>query len=141
MDMPEIEAREETKDEEAPPSAALPQEPPRTNFEFERRESVIEDGEVVPIEKFKWMQRLLCLITFLLVLQTIRILGMSKNIGLDHKSYLENNGMKKGFKVANELLTNGFRLVKTKDLSPATMWPFMIGSKIGDDKVFNTFPP
>ena len=54
MDMPEIEVREEAKDEEAaPPSAVSPQEPPRTNFEFERRESVVEEGEVVAIEKFK----------------------------------------------------------------------------------------
>ena len=141
MDMPEIEAREETKDEEAPPSAAPPLEPPRTNFEFERRESVVEDGEVVAIEKFKWMQRLLCLITFLLVLQTIRILGMSQNTGRDHQSYLTDRNIGKGFKVANELLANGFRLVKTENLSPATMFPFMIGSKIGDDKIYNTFPP
>jgi len=141
VDMPEIEAREETKDEEAPPSAVPPQEPPRTNFEFERRESVVEDGEVVAIEKFKWMQRLLCLITFLLVVQTLRILGMSRNNGRDHQSYLANNRMRKGFKVANEVLANGFRLVKTEDLSPGNMWPFMVGSKIGDDKIYNTFPP
>ena len=55
VSMPEIEAREEIKEEEAVPRAVLSQEPPRTNFEFERREIVVEEGEVVAILMFKWM--------------------------------------------------------------------------------------
>ena len=68
-------------------------------------------------------------------------MSMSQNRAGDHQGYLVDNQMRKGFKVAQEFLANGFKHVKTEDLSPATMWPFMVKSDIGDDKIFNTFPP
>ena len=36
---------------------------------------------------------------------------------------------------------NGFKLVRTEEITPRTMFPYFEGSQIDDDNIFNMIPP